>query len=48
VIPFPNDSMAVLLDDLSPGQPIKAPEALITKISDEQIAEWKARFGGVS
>jgi len=44
VIPFPEESMAVLLDDLSPGQPIKAPEALIAKISDEQIAEWKERF----
>jgi methionyl-tRNA synthetase len=46
VIPFPEEGMATLLDDLSPGQPIKAPQALIAKISDEQIAEWKARFGG--
>jgi methionyl-tRNA synthetase len=48
VIPFPDAPMAELLDDLTPGQPIKAPEALIAKISDEQVAEWKARFGGVS
>jgi methionyl-tRNA synthetase len=37
-----------LLDDLTPGQPIRAPEVLVAKISDEQVAEWKARFGGVS
>jgi methionyl-tRNA synthetase len=48
VIPFPDAPMAELLDDLTPGQPIKAPEALIAKISDEQVAEWKARFGGAS
>ena len=46
VIPFPSEGMAALLDDLTPGQPIKAPEILIAKITDEQIAEWKARFGG--
>ena len=36
------------LDELEAGQPIKAPEILIAKITDEQIAEWKARFGGAS
>ena len=46
VIPFPDAPMAELLDDLIPGQPIKAPEALIAKISDEQVAEWKLKFGG--
>mgnify|MGYP001602642403 CR=1 FL=1 len=34
------------LEELESGQPIKAPEVLVAKISDEQIAEWKARFGG--
>jgi len=48
VIPFPDAPMAELLDELTPGQPIKAPEVLVAKISDEQVAEWKARFGGVS
>ena len=48
VMPFPDQSMSVLLDDLTPGQPIKAPEVLVAKISDEQIAEWKTRFGGAA
>jgi hypothetical protein len=48
VIPFPEDGMATLLDDLTPGQPIKAPEVLVTKITDEQVAELKARFGGAT
>ena len=46
VIPFPDAPMAEALDDLTPGQPIKAPEVLVAKISEEQIAEWKAQFGG--
>ena len=40
--------MAQALDELEAGQPIKAPESLIAKISDEQIAEWKAKFGGLN
>jgi hypothetical protein len=46
VIPFPEEGMKVLLDNLLPGQPIKAPEMLVPKIGEEQIAEWKKRFGG--
>ena len=34
------------LDQLDPGQPIKAPEVLFAKVTDEQIAEWTTRFGG--
>jgi len=48
VIPFPDGPMAELLDELTPGQPIKAPEVLVTKIADEQVAELKARFGGAA
>jgi hypothetical protein len=48
VIPFPDAPMAELLDDLSPGQPIKAPEVLVAKIADEQVTAWKARFGGIA
>src|SRR5476649_2597693 len=48
VIPFPDGGMAVLLDDLTPGQPIAAPEVLVAKITEEQVAEWKSRFGGVT
>jgi methionyl-tRNA synthetase len=48
VIPFPDGGMAALLDDLTPGQTIKAPEVLVAKITEEQVAEWKAKFGGMS
>ena len=44
VIPFPNQSMEVLLNDLEPGQTIKAPEVLVAKITDEQVAELKAEI----
>ena len=45
-IPFPHMNMAEELDELTPGQPIRAPEVLVAKISEDQIAEWKTRFGG--
>jgi methionyl-tRNA synthetase len=38
--------MAEELDQLEPGQPIRAPEVLFAKITDEQIAAWTERFGG--
>jgi len=46
VIPWPEGPMADLLDQLEVGQKIQAPEVLFAKIADEQVAEWKARFGG--
>ena len=48
VIPWPGPGTfaAEFLDQLTPGQPIAAPPVLFAKITDEQIAEWKARFGG--
>ena len=46
IIPWPDESMAVFLDELDAGQPIGAPDVLFAKISDEQIADWKSRFGG--
>ena len=46
VIPWPSEAMAQELDDLSPGQPITPPDVLVTKITDEQVAELKIRFGG--
>lgn len=48
LIPWPERPMARELDDLEPGQPIHPPEVLFAKISEEQVAEWKARFGGAS
>ena len=46
IIPWPSEAMAQELDDLVPGQPITPPEVLVTKITEEQVAELKARFGG--
>jgi methionyl-tRNA synthetase len=46
VIPWPDGPMAEFLDQLKGGQPIHAPDVLFAKISEEQVAEWKARFGG--
>jgi len=48
IIPWPEHGTfaAQFLDQLVPGQPISAPPVLFAKITDEQIAEWKARFGG--
>ncbi len=45
VLPWPDYPMAKALDELEAGQPITAPDVLFAKIADEQIAEWKARFG---
>jgi methionyl-tRNA synthetase len=45
-IPWPREAMAHELDDVSPGQPITPPEVLVTKITDEQVAELKIQFGG--
>ena len=34
------------LTTLAPGHPFKVPDVLITKIEDEQVAEWEKQFGG--
>jgi methionyl-tRNA synthetase len=46
VIPWPEGPMAEFLDQLEAGQPINPPDVMFAKISEEQVAEWKARFGG--
>src|SRR5215469_4348721 len=46
LIPWPDQPMARALDELEPGQPIHPTEVLFTKVTDEQVAEWKVRFGG--
>jgi methionyl-tRNA synthetase len=48
VIPWPDEKMAEFLDDLDHGMAIRAPDVLFAKITDEQIAEWSARFGGAA
>ncbi len=46
IIPWPDEAMAEYLDQLEPGLPIRAPDVLFAKITEEQVAEWKVRFGG--
>ena len=46
VIPWPDEKMSDFLDDLEYGMQIGVPDVLFAKITDEQIAEWRARFGG--
>jgi len=46
IIPWPDEPMSKFLDQLDPGQHIHAPEVLFAKIAEEQVAEWKVRFGG--
>jgi methionyl-tRNA synthetase len=38
--------MAQFLDQLDAGHQIQVPDVLFAKITDEQLADWKARFGG--
>jgi methionyl-tRNA synthetase len=46
IIPWPAEPMAGFLDRLDAGQKIQVPHVLFAKIADEQVAEWKIRFGG--
>ena len=45
-IPWVRMNMAEELDELEAGQPINPPDVLFAKITDEQVAELKMRFGG--
>jgi GNAT superfamily N-acetyltransferase len=38
--------MRAFLDALEAGQPVGTPDVLFAKITDEQVEEWKRRFGG--
>ncbi|MGH6876123.1 MAG: methionine--tRNA ligase [Rhizomicrobium sp.] len=46
VIPWPGEPMREFLDQLDGGTAVHAPEVLVAKITDEQIAEWRQRFAG--
>jgi len=48
VIPWPDEPMAQFLNQLDAGQAINPPEVLFSKITDEQVAEWRARFSGAA
>jgi methionyl-tRNA synthetase len=48
IIPWPEGAMWDFLNQLDPGQAIRAPDVLFAKIAEEQVAEWKIRFGGVT
>ena len=42
----PGAPMAKFLDQLEPGLFLHAPDVLFAKVTDEQIVQWKDRFGG--
>jgi methionyl-tRNA synthetase len=46
VLPWPSDPMTKELDQLEAGASINAADVLFAKITDEQLADWVARFGG--
>lgn len=46
IVPWPEGSMAEILDQFEAGQAIPVPDVLFAKIGDEQVAEWTARFAG--
>jgi len=48
IIGWPEKPIAEELDDLDIGLAIQAPDVLFAKITDEQLAEWIARFGGAA
>ncbi|TGY89951.1 methionine--tRNA ligase [Marinicauda algicola] len=43
---WPRASAEEILTALPPGRPFSPPEVLFAKIEDEQVAEWRERFGG--
>jgi methionyl-tRNA synthetase len=43
---WPEGQGAALLDILPPGRPVKAPEVLFKKVENDQVVEWRERFGG--
>ncbi|HWC62123.1 MAG TPA: methionine--tRNA ligase [Rhizomicrobium sp.] len=48
LIPWPDQPMAKALDELEPGQPVRAADVLFAKITDEQLQELKSRFSGAA
>lgn len=47
IIPWPDEPMGEFLDQLDAGRSIRPPDVLFAKITDEQVAAWQQRFGGV-
>ena len=41
------DDLPAAMRALEPGQPFSVPENLFRKITDEERADWQARFAGV-
>jgi methionyl-tRNA synthetase len=46
IISWPHERMHEYLDQLEAGLPVRAPDVLIAKITDEQVSEWQHRFAG--
>ena len=44
---WPDLDAASVLNILTPGQAVKAPDVLFKKVEDTQVVEWRERFGGL-
>jgi len=45
VLPWPGGNLKDTLGRVGAGQPFTVPEVLFQKITDDQVAEWRTRFG---
>jgi len=45
VLPWPDGNLKDTLQRIEPGLPFTVPDVLFQKITDDQIAEWRMRFG---
>lgn len=45
VLPWPGGNLKDTLQRIEAGQSFKVPDVLFQKVTDEQIAEWRDRFG---
>ncbi len=43
---WPGDEAAPELRRLAPGAPFTVPEVLFRKVTDDEVASWRERFGG--
>jgi methionyl-tRNA synthetase len=45
---WPGDDMPAALATLGPGHPFTIPDVLFRKVTDDELDEWRARFGGAA
>ncbi len=46
VLPWPGGNLKDMFQRIEPGLAFNIPDVLFQKITDDQIAEWRTRFGG--